>query len=113
MKTYSRNKVYGRKIVEAAISGISKSETPAENKSPLRLILGCLTGAAIGTCADKYVLRRPARFSRTVACAAVGLLATLAWNTRNITGAMVRSAAKEIGKVRDAHWLETNPIDYA
>ena len=108
----SNNKTYGRKLVEAAVSGISKPKVPAVAKPPVALLLRCLTGAALGTCADTLVRRRSA-LSRTAAFAGVGFLATLAWSTRNITRAMTRSAAKEIAKVRDERWLEMNPINYA
>lgn len=109
----SCNKAYGWKLIEAAISGIRKPEAPASNQPPVGLLVKCLTGAAFGTWADTCVRRRPARFSRTAAYAAGGFVATLAWNTRKITSAMARSAAKEIGKARDEHWLEKNPINYA
>ncbi len=95
------------------MSGLSEREAPASHKPPVSLILRCLMGAALGTWADTYLLKRPARFSRTTIYAGVGVLTTLAWETRNITGAMARSAANEIGKVRDERWLEMNPIDYA
>ena len=109
----SGNKTYGRKLVEAAVLGISKQELPEAVKPPVALVLKCLTGAALGTCADTLVRKRSPRLSRTAAFAGVGFLATLAWSTRNITSAMARSAAKEIERVRDEHWLEMNPINYA
>jgi len=109
----SCNKAYGRKLIEAAISGISKREAHATDEPSVGLILKCLTGAVLGILADTHILKRPARFSRTAAYAAFGFLATLAWNTRRTTGAMTRSAAKELGRARDEHWLEMNPIDYA
>jgi hypothetical protein len=113
MKMNSGNMTYGRKLVEAAVSGIGKQKAPSGNKPPVMLILKCLTGAALGTCADSLVPKRSPRLSRTAAFAGVGFLATLAWSTRNVTSAMARSAAKEIEKVRDEHWLEMNPINYA
>lgn len=109
----SCNMTYGRKLIGAAISGISKREASASKERPVGLILKCLTVAAIGTWAGKHVCKRPARLQRTAACAAAGFLAALAWNTRKVTSAMARSAANEIGKARDEHWLESNPIDYA
>jgi hypothetical protein len=109
----SSNKTYGRKLVEAAVSGISNQSVPAGANPPVALLLKCLTGAALGTCADTLLRKRSPRLSRTAAYAGVGFLATLAWNTRNITRAMARSAAKEIAKIRDERWLEMNPINYA
>jgi hypothetical protein len=113
MKMDFRNKTYGRKLINAAITGISKREARAGNEPPVEVILKCLTVSALGTCAQTHVLKGRVRFSRTVLCAAAGFFAALAWNTRKVTGAMARSAAEEVGKVRDEHWLEMNPINYA
>jgi hypothetical protein len=43
----------------------------------------------------------------------IGLIVGLAWKTRELTASMGRSALKEMGTVRDQHWLQNHPIDYA
>jgi hypothetical protein len=43
----------------------------------------------------------------------IGLVVGLAWKTRELTASMGRSALKEMNAVRDQHWLENHPIDYA
>jgi hypothetical protein len=44
---------------------------------------------------------------------AIGFGAGIAWKSRRLGESMVSSAWKNIGRVRDEHWLEKNPIDYA
>ena len=55
--------------------------------------------------------------AKTVACglvgSAIGFVAGFAWKTRDLTEGMAHSAAKQMGVVRDQHWLERHPIDYA
>ncbi|MGA8149565.1 MAG: hypothetical protein WB952_01210 [Terriglobales bacterium] len=44
---------------------------------------------------------------------AIGLGAGIAWETRCLTARAAGGALKNIGKVRDEHWLTKHPIDYA
>jgi hypothetical protein len=44
---------------------------------------------------------------------AIGFCAGFAWGTRELTGSMGRASLKQMGAVRDQHWLERHPIDYA
>jgi hypothetical protein len=44
---------------------------------------------------------------------AIGLSLGLAWKSRRLTESMASGALQRIGKVRDEHWLESHPIDYA
>ena len=43
----------------------------------------------------------------------VGLGCGVAWASRGFTGALARGAIRKMNTVRDARWLEKNPIDYA
>jgi hypothetical protein len=107
----ANKKTYTHKLLKAAIAGICNGE--ALSDSPASLILKCLPGALAGKCVDALVFKRRDRTSRTVACVTLGGLASLVWSTRKSTRAMARSAAQEIGKIRDEHWLDMNPINYA
>ena|SRR5579872_3645014 len=42
-----------------------------------------------------------------------GLGAAMAWTSRRFTGCAARRAFKQVNDTRDAHWLQSNPIDYA
>jgi hypothetical protein len=44
---------------------------------------------------------------------AVGFGAGIVWENRNLVASAARGALRNIDKVRDEHWLEKNPIDYA
>jgi len=76
--------------------------------------------ATLGACAGLlryYLPARRGRVVKTIACGllggAFGFLAGFGWKTRDLAESMTRSAAKQIGNVRDQHWLAENPIDYA
>ena len=43
----------------------------------------------------------------------LGLGAALVWGSRRFTGPAARRAVRRVSAVRDAHWLESNPITYA
>ena len=71
--------------------------------------------AAIGACAGLLRFRRRS-ISRTVAYgvagSAIGFVAGFTWKTRDLTASMARSALKEMGAVRDEHWIEKHPVNY-
>jgi len=76
--------------------------------------------AAIGACAGLLQClvsgrrrRIPTSIALGVAGSAIGFFAGFTWKTRDLTGSMVHAAAKNMGVVRDEHWLERHPIDYA
>ena len=43
----------------------------------------------------------------------LGISAGLAWASRGLIGHAARTATRRVNATRDAHWLETHPIDYA
>ncbi|HUB79867.1 MAG TPA: hypothetical protein VMB03_13765 [Bryobacteraceae bacterium] len=107
---------YARRIAgagwESVISARQQKEIfPASTKA---IWIAVAVGAGVG------VLSRLGKRSTasTVAIGAligsvVGFGAGIAWESRQFTGAVARTAKREIGAVRDAHWLERHPIDYA
>jgi len=44
---------------------------------------------------------------------AIGFALGVAWQSRRLAASMTSAALGGMGKVRDEHWLEKNPIDYA
>ena len=108
---------YGKKLVNAGVSGIRSSEgLSCTGQLPSRFLaesaLQSLTLAAIGTCAGLFA-KRGKRIPRSVALGAVGFFAGFAWSTRKVTSNLAQAALKEIHRVADEHWLEGHPIDYA
>ncbi len=78
---------------------------------------GVFAGAALGAL-SAGLQRRDARRSRAAAVgcvvgSALGLSAVMAWRSRELTRSAARKAVRGINTVRDAHWLEKNPIAYA
>jgi len=115
---------YGRDLVNSGLSGLRNGRDLHLNGQPLSEALtesarGALGLAAIGTCAALFgsCLARRDRGAKAVgygvAGSVIGLIIGLAWKTRELTASMGRSALKEMGTVRDQHWLQNHPIDYA
>ena len=52
-------------------------------------------------------------FAHTVAGGAIGFGLGIAWKCRRLTVSVTSGALRNVGKVRDEHWLERHPIDYA
>ncbi|MGO9796465.1 MAG: hypothetical protein ACLPLZ_10275 [Terracidiphilus sp.] len=73
-------------------------------------------GACIGVLGSYSGYRRKS-IARTLAFGflggAIGLGAGLAWESRRLTASVAGSALRNIGRVRDEHWLTKHPIDYA
>jgi hypothetical protein len=44
---------------------------------------------------------------------AIGFGAAVVWESRCLTASIAGGALKNIGRVRDEHWLSNHPIDYA
>ncbi len=115
---------YGRALVNSGLSGLRNGRDSHLQGRPLSGALtksarGALGLAAIGTCAALFgscFSRRDHRAKAVgygVAGSVIGLVVGLAWKTRELTASMGRSALKEMSTVRDEHWLQNHPIDYA
>ena len=82
------NAVWGPAAIGAAVGAWSTSWN-RNRKSPYSVAVGALVGSALG-----------------FGCA-------VAWASRGFTGAVARGALERVNNIRDARWLEKNPIDYA
>jgi hypothetical protein len=114
---------YGRALVSSGISGLRRgrdSQLDGERLSSVLVqsALASLGLAAIGACAGFLRFQRNGRrgVSRTViygvAGGVIGFVAGFTWKTRELTASMARSALKEMGTVRDEHWIEKHPVNY-
>ena len=113
--------VYARKLVEAGLDGIASTweksgDRVVEPLTAARVWVPASIGAAtglVGVCLN--------RNRRSVSAFAVGGLlgsilgfsAGMAWASREFSGTAVKTAIGKVNTVRDARWLEHNPIDYA
>jgi hypothetical protein len=116
---------YGRTLVQSGVSGLRNGRETHLNGKPLSSVLtqsarASISLATIGACAGLlrlYVSDRRGRVPKTVAWSvigsAIGFCAGFAWKTRDLTASMGRSSLKQMRVVRDEHWLERHPIDYA
>jgi len=116
---------YGRKLVNAGITGIRNGQDSARRERPLSTIAteavqSSLALAAMGACVgilSTCLTPHRNRFSKAVVLGSVGsvlgFFAGFSWKTRNVTSSVALFAARELRKARDERWLELNPIDYA
>jgi hypothetical protein len=116
---------YGRKLVDSALEGARTGEDEFLKEEPLVPYLGetarqAAVPAAVGACLGLlcgYLGTGRRSTSRALACGfvggAIGFGAGVLWQNRQFTASVASCAWKNIGKTRDEHWLEKNPIDYA
>jgi len=116
---------YGRKLVDSALEGARSGEGEFLNEEPLAPYLGesarqALGPAAIGACLGVlggYLGNGRRSTTRALACGflggAIGFGAGMIWENRRFTASIASGAWKSVSKIRDEHWLEKNPIDYA
>jgi len=73
-------------------------------------------GAAVGAWSTSWNSRRRSPYSVALGAlvgSALGFGCGMAWASRGFTGAVARSAIGRVNDIRDARWLEKNPINYA
>jgi len=114
-----------RELIGSSLEGANqawRNVRPDEEVGPAiaRAALNSWKAAAIGACigvvggaiSDD---RRPVRGAILTGLlgATIGLSAGMAWNARDVLGAVAGNAVKNIGTVRDSQWLARHPIDYA
>ncbi len=124
-QSFHSNLSYGRELVKSGMAGLASGGEAQLHGQPLSQMLaqsarGSLGLAVLGACAGLlryYLPPRRGRIANTLACGfvgcAIGFVTGFAWRTRKLTGSMTHSAVKSMSAVRDQHWLELHPIDYA
>lgn len=113
------NLTYARKLVEAGIKGLVSSgeATPAFGTALTPAVWApAAIGAAIGTLSA--LLGRDRRsgssiVARVLVGSACGFGGGMAFASRRVIRTAARSSARKVNAVRDARWLEKNPIAYA
>ena len=116
---------YGRKLFHSGVEGArsgreqflsGKPMAPFLNESAQNAVIAAAIGAGIGVLSG-FTARRHTSAGRAMAYglfgSAIGFAAGVFWESRSLTASVVAGALKNIGKARDEHWLEKNPIDYA
>ena len=111
---------YGRELVHAGMEGIHEAERMTAPSSEVHLMRSAresLKAAALGgslaLIACKVMDRRKFRLASVFTWGTAAFCADFLWRTRGVSSKMIECAEKEISRVRDQHWLDSHPIDYA
>jgi len=126
LHTWSRSNVdYGRKILHSGLEGARSGEEAflqgrpltsvldesARKALPLAAIGACL--GLLGSCAGNHNKSARRAFAYGIFGGVIGFGTGVAWGNRRLIASFASGARKNIAQVRDEHWLERNPIDYA
>jgi len=119
------NADYGRELLHSGIEGArsgrevflnGESSTPLVADSVRSALKPAILGACLGVLGS-FPCRREKSISRALTYGllggAIGFGASVAWENRCLTASVAGSVLKNIGRVRDEHWLSNHPIDYA
>jgi hypothetical protein len=118
----SSNAEYGRRLVSSGLEGARSGREAFLHGGAFAPYFrtsfrNALRPAAIGVCLGILQSLPKKQCARTVGGAvmggAVGFGVGLVWQTRRLTASMASEVFEKIEKVRDEHWLEKHPIDYA
>jgi hypothetical protein len=114
---------YTRKLVHSAMEGVQGGEEDFLNGEPLNEFVGssirsALRPAAIGTVlgilggySDRRRLTKALGYG--ILGGTLGFGVGFLWESRRMLMSIGNGARKKVDQVRDEHWLEKNPIDYA
>ncbi len=115
---------YGRKVLHSGLAGARSGRetflkgrplTPFLSEAARNAFVPAAVGAVVGVLASQPRDQRSA--CKTIALGflgwTIGLGVGVAWQSRGLTACVTNAALQSIGRVRDEHWLQRNPIDYA
>ena len=116
---------YGRKVLNSGLEGGRSGQeaflhgrpiTPFFRESLRKALKPAALGACVGMMAGcpSQSRRSPTRIIVSgLVGGLIGLAAGVVWESRFLAASVAGGACARIEKVRDEHWLERNPIDYA
>ena len=116
-RTLQSDRRYLIELLQAAIDGASS----ARETSVLPVLGGpvwvpAAVGAVVGASTISLKRNRNPGYDLAVAGlvgSVIGLGCGVVWAARGFAGSIARGAMRKVNTVRDAHWLDRNPIDYA
>src|SRR5579884_1739290 len=126
IREWSRSEMeYGRKVLGSGLEGARSGQEAFLNGRPLSTFLSesvreALKPAVVAACIG-ILSGYPAKRHRSVGrglglgwlCGVIGFGAGFAWASRHLTASMACELRRKVDRVRDEHWLEEHPIDYA
>ena len=115
---------YSRKLFEAGLNAVTTVRDGAPRQTLAselaRAVRSAWVPAAVGVAVGALglCLGRKSKSGRDALTGglvggALGFASGVVWGSREVTAGVARQAARNLGTVRDAHWLERNPITYA
>jgi hypothetical protein len=116
---------YGRKVLNSGLEGVRSGQdaflhgrpvTPFLRESFRKALVPAAVGACVGmlTACPKDGRRSVIRVvSSGLLGGLIGLTVGVVWESRFLAASAAGGALARIDTVRDEHWLEKNPIDYA
>jgi hypothetical protein len=116
---------YGKRLLDSGLEGARSGEGAFLHGEPLAPFLEesarhALEPATIGVflgvlsgCAGNGQKSTSKTLLYGLLGGVIGFGVGVAWGSRRLAASVASSAMKSIGKVRDEHWLQNNPIDYA
>ena len=126
VREWSKSSIdYGRKLLDSGLEGARSGEGEFLQGEPLAPFLEesarqALEPATIGvflgvlsSCAGNRENSASKTLLYGLLGGVIGFGVGVAWGSRRLAASVASSAFESMGKVRDEHWLENNPIDYA
>jgi hypothetical protein len=119
------NADYGRKLLDSGLEGARSGREAFLHGGAVGPFLGksvrnALKPAVFGVClgvvgssSGNYHKSASRAVAYGVLGGAIGFGLGVAWQSRRLAASVASSAFGNIRRVRDEHWLEKNPIDYA
>lgn len=112
---------YVRNLAEAGVNGVASIWNAPDDQAVAPVVKKTIwvttaIGGAIGALSVLLGRRRRSAYSMAfggLVGSTIGFSGGVAWASRDFTGAVARSVIQKVGTVRDARWLEKNPINYA
>ncbi|MGZ7099373.1 MAG: hypothetical protein ACXVJ8_12920 [Candidatus Angelobacter sp.] len=123
---WSKSEVeYGRRVLNSGLEGgrsgqeaflhgrpVSPFFRESFRKANKPAVLGVLVGMLTG-CPKNGHWSATRVLASGLLGGLIGLTAGVVWESRLLAASVAGGALSRIDKVRDEHWLEKNPIDYA
>lgn len=126
LRKWSKSEIdYGVKLLNSGLEGARSGREAFLHGRPITPILDGSARNALGVAAvgagigllGSYLKNPHRSASKALAFGifggVIGFGVGVAWGNRRLEASVMSGAWKNIGRVRDEHWLERNPIDYA
>jgi len=108
--------LYATEMAGAGLNGIASARQDFDRNLFTPAWMPTAIGGGIGLLSRFLVGKRRSASSVAIGGllgSVVGFTAGVAWKSRHVTGTAARKSIRLVNAVRDARWLEQNPVDYA